>query len=161
MRAVLGREVRRSLSIAKKFALSCGLTTLLPSPCIPGYSQSMSMPSRLYCLYSATMLLTKVFRESEVAHAGEKYLIFRQLKDKDYDRIMTHLLPPQPPMLTLTLVPLAWAAETTRWRIFGEDDGSSNARLNFWSGVTKAKSIQSKRVISIFSGGRVDETQSG
>lgn len=74
---------------------------------------------------------------------------------------LTHLLPPQPPMLTLTLVPLAWAAETTRLRIFGEDDGSLNARLNFWSGVTKAKSIQSKRVISILSGGRVDETQSG
>lgn len=59
---------------SKKFAESEGETLLEPSPCWPGYSQSMSMPSRENCLYAAATLETKVWRVDAVATAGEKYL---------------------------------------------------------------------------------------
>ena len=83
------------------------------------------------------------------------------VKSSGVQGVKSYLLPLQPPMLTLTLVPLACAADTNRLSISGDEEGSSKANLNFWSGITKAKSIQSKRVMSMFSGGRVAETQSG
>ena len=64
----------------------------------------------------------------------------------------------RPPTLIFALVPLARTADTNRLRISGDEEGSSKANLNFWSGITKAKPVQSKRVMSIFSGGMVAET---
>ena len=80
------------------------------------------------------------------------------VKNSGVQGVKSYLLPLQPPMLTLTLVPLACAADTNRLSISGDEEGSSKANLNFWSGITKAKSIQSKRVMSVFSGGMVAET---
>ncbi|GFZ48776.1 hypothetical protein JCM24511_06525 [Saitozyma sp. JCM 24511] len=72
MSAPSGSAARSSWRKVRKFAESDPDTALLPAPCTPGYSQSISIPSRLYELYAARMFLTNVFLAEELAQMVEK-----------------------------------------------------------------------------------------
>ena len=61
---------RRAVSKSVKFSLSSGLD-LIPAPLVPGYSQSISIPSKSYCFISAFTCLAKLYLEAGVAAASE------------------------------------------------------------------------------------------
>lgn len=76
--AVGGREDLSNWRNARKLTVSSGLLRFPGFPSRPGYSQSMSIPSRSYLWKTVTRLLTKVWREVSVATAGEKNLMWLQ-----------------------------------------------------------------------------------
>ena len=53
-----------------KFSLSLGLD-LIPAALLPGYSQSISIPSKLYLFIKALTCLAKLYLDVGVAAASE------------------------------------------------------------------------------------------
>ena len=65
---------RRMIRNERKLRVSFELTLFPSAPCLPGYSQSKSIPSNLNVMYVARMLFAKVFLLSSEATAEEKWL---------------------------------------------------------------------------------------
>ena len=63
---------RRMVRNERKLGVSSELTLFPSAPCLPGYSQSISIPSNLNFMYAERMLFAKVFLLSSEATAGEK-----------------------------------------------------------------------------------------
>lgn len=126
-----GSVVRSSCRNERKLALSSGETSFPSRPSCAGYSQSMSMPSRSNSRYSARMFAASVCLLSASETAGEKYLGAHRYQPQSEVRCLerTHLLPVQPPTLSLTFLPLRCAAETRRESRPGAELGSSQVRL--------------------------------
>ena len=74
IRAVAGRMARRVVRNERKLYVSLGSKLFPSAPCLPGYSQSKSIPSKLNVMYAARMLFAKVFLLSSEATAEEKCL---------------------------------------------------------------------------------------
>jgi hypothetical protein len=63
---------RRTVRNERKLDVSFELTLFPSAPCLPGYSQSISIPSNLNFMYTARMLFAKVFLLLSEATAEEK-----------------------------------------------------------------------------------------
>ena len=63
---------RRMVKNERKLGVSFESTLFPSAPCLPGYSQSKSIPSNLNVRYAARMLFAKVFLLLSEATAEEK-----------------------------------------------------------------------------------------
>lgn len=63
---------RRMVRNERKLGVSSELMLFPSAPCLPGYSQSKSIPSNLNVMYAARMLFAKVFLLLSEATAEEK-----------------------------------------------------------------------------------------
>ena len=79
----------------------------------------------------------------------------------DERRNGTHLLPVQPPTLSFTRFPFPCADATSRRNTSGALSDPSHPSEKSSFGTANAKSIQSKRAKSTFSGGNASAVQSG
>lgn len=104
----------------------------------------MSIPSSPSWVYTRRMFAANVCRLCAVATADEKYV-----------------LPVHPPTLSFTFFPRWCAAATRRCTSAASPLDPSQPRLKSACGTANAKSIQSNRVKSTFSGGNAAAVQSG
>ena len=131
-----GSASRSSVRKSRKLAESFGETALPPLPVVPGYSQSISIPSRSYRSTAAMMFATNVLRLADDAQIVEKYFE-----------------PVHPPILSLTRLPAAWPVATSRLSRL-ELSSWLNSRPKDEVGRAKAKSRTSYLDQSTLSGVR-------
>lgn len=96
IRAEGGSVLRRAVKKANKLWVSLRSYMLPRFPSWPGYSQSISIPSKLYLEYTEKILLIKTSRLSAVETAFEKYLEKKSIWFEDQG-VPRHLLAACPP----------------------------------------------------------------
>ncbi len=141
--APVGRAARSSVRKERKLSESSGDTALPAWPAVPGYSQSISMPSRLYALTACMILLMNVWR-----------------LDSDEQMVEKYCDPVHPPILSWTRFPAArpvWTRRVSR----SELSSWVNSRPKSAVGRAKAKSMTSYLDQSTDSGARYQPDQSG